>query len=131
MAQVTLPKSMDDVEATREFKVAPAGEYEFEVKKAEMTKTRNGDPMIKFRYSIVNDEEWTGTGVFDQAVLTDDGLFRLKQISLATGVEIGDEFDTEDFVGAEFSAVINVGSYTNKQGEEVENNEISKYIFDE
>ena len=38
MATITLPKSMDDVEATKEFPVAPADTYEFEVKSAKVGK---------------------------------------------------------------------------------------------
>ena len=45
---ITLPKSMDDVQASREFKVAPAGTYEFEIKSAVKGVVRTRTPRLIF-----------------------------------------------------------------------------------
>jgi len=129
---IVLPKSMADVEASREFPVAPAGEYELEIKSAKVGKSQQGNTKIDFRCEIINDEDCTGIGVFETITITEAALFRLKQLCLATGVELDDEFDPEVFVGETFSAILNVTSYESKKtGDLIEKNEITKYIFDE
>ena len=128
---ITLPKSMADVEATREFPIAPAGEYEFEIKKATQGVSQAGNIKIDLRCEIINDDEYNGIGVFETVTITEEALFRLKQLTLACGIELDDEFEPQEFVGETFSAVVNVETYTDKNGETQEKNAITKYIYEE
>jgi len=128
---ISLPKNLSDVEASKEFPVAPADTYELEVKKATVGKSQAGNIKIDCRCEIINDEEYTGIGVFETFTLVESALFRLKQFTLAAGLELDDEFEAEEFVGATFQAVLDVSTYENKAGETIEKNEIVKYIFDE
>jgi hypothetical protein len=128
---IKLPKSMEEVEANREFKLAPAGTYELEIVKAKEGISKNDNTKIDFQCKIINDEEYTGVVVFECCTITEEALFRLKQLSLATGVEIDDEFSAEEFVGATFEAVLNVTTYKDNNGVAKEKNEISQYIFEE
>ena len=67
--------------------------------------------------------------MFETVTITEDALFRLKQLCLATGVELDDEFDEQEFVGATFEATINETTYENAAGEEHPKNEITKLVF--
>lgn len=100
MAGIKLPTNLEDVKAQQEFKVAPPGDYTMEVKKVEQKISQAKNPYLVFEMNIIDDEDNTDVKVFENVSLVDKALFRLKQISLATGVEISDEFETDDFVGA-------------------------------
>lgn len=128
---IVLPKSMDDVEATKDFPVAPPETYEFEIKSAKQGLSQNKNVKIDLLCQIINDDEYNGIGVFETVTITEAALFRLKQLCLATGVDLEDEFDCEVFVGATFEATINIETYKNSDDEEVEKNSITKYIFDD
>ena len=128
---IVLPKSMDEVEATRDFPVAPADTYELEIKSAKQGVSKQKNIKIDFRCEIINDDEYNGIGVFETVTITDAAMFRLKQLCLATGVELDEEFEAEIFVGETFEAVLNIETYENGSGETVEKNSISKYLYTE
>ena len=136
---VTLPKSLEDVNANQEFKVAPPGTYELEVKTAKQGMSQNQNIKVDFRHEIIEDDEFTSVGVFDCITITEAALFRLKQFSLATGVDIDGEFEPEDFIGETFSAVLDTEPMLNKdkspkldsEGEPVLRNVIKSFCFEE
>jgi hypothetical protein len=122
--RVELPQDMADVEAGGTFELLPPGTYSFEVDNLEIkTGKTSGQPYLNMTYKIVDDEDYAGRIIFDIISLSPAALFRLKQFSLATGIDIGCEFDTEDFMKAEFDAVVDVEKGSLK-GEDDEGNEI-------
>lgn len=113
---ISLPKNLDDVSANQEFKVAEPGTYTLEVKTAKAGISQNKNTKVDFRHEIIDDDEFTGVGIFDTITITEAALFRLKQFSLATGVEIEGEFEPEDFIGETFEAVIDCEPMQNRDG---------------
>jgi hypothetical protein len=137
--RVELPQDMADVEAGGNFELIPPGTYSLEVDNIEIkTGKTSGEPYMNLTYKIVDDEDYAGRVIFDIITLKATALWKLKQFSLATGIDIACEFDTEDFFKAEFDAVIDVEKGGLKgedsDGEEVfypDKNTIKSFVFSE
>lgn len=136
---ITLPKSLNDVDANAEFKVAAPDTYTLEVKTAKQGLSQNQNVKIDFRHSIIDDDEFTDVSIFDTITITEQALFRLKQFSLATGIDVDEEFEPEDFIGATFQAVVDVEPQKEKNGDvkldsdgnPKMRNVIKSFVFDE
>lgn len=129
MARISLPVDMNDVDVTANFKVAAPGTYVLEIETVEEKLSQAKQPKLDIRMQIVDDPEFAGVKVFETCSLQPQALFRLKQLALACGIDIGMEFDTEDFLGARFQAVLDIDTYTGKDNEEKTRNVIKKYEF--
>lgn len=133
MANVALPVNMADVEAGGTFELMPPDVYEVEINNVELKKSQNGNDYLAMTYKVINNEEWAGRKLWDNVSLVKEALFRLKQLSLACGVEITDEFSTEDFLGETLEVSVDIEN-TNKQDDDgnfVQRNCVKKYIFSE
>jgi len=136
---IQLPVNLEDVAATPDFKVADPGQYTLEIKTAKQGVSKAGNTKIDLRLTIIEDDEFAGVSVFDTITITPEALFRLKQYALATGVEIGQEFDPQDFVNEQVTAVLDVEPVKNQAGEVQFHddgtpklrNKITKLIFSE
>lgn len=129
MARITLPTNLEEVDATGAFKIAAPGTYSLEIETIEEKLSQAKQPKLDIRMQIVDDPEFAGVKIFETCSLQPQALFRFKQLALACGIDVGQEFDTEDFLGARFDAVVDVETYTARDGEEKEKNYIKKYEF--
>ena len=133
--RVELPQNLDNVEASGQFELLPPGTYSFEVDNIEMKTSKQSKPYLNMTYKVVDDEEYAGRKIFDMITLAPDALFRLKQFSLATGIKISEEFDTEDFLHVPFQAVLDVEKGKEIPGQEGEfypdKNRIKSFVFTE
>ena len=106
MANITLPKNLKDV--TSNFEPIDPAEYEFEVKKIEeKVGQSSGKPYLSIELECL-DDDFKGRRVFDNISLGENTLWRLKQFAEAAGVDIEEEFDTDDFIGEVVNAVIDI-----------------------
>lgn len=127
MPSVKLPMNMSDVEASSTFEVMPPGNYEVEINEMKLKKSAAGNDYFAITYKVINDDEFAGQKLWDNVSLVPAALFKLKQLSLACGINIEDELDTEDFLGATLEVVVDIGK--NQNGED--RNEVKRYIFEE
>jgi hypothetical protein len=114
---IVLPVDLNDVAATQVFKVADPDTYELEIKSVKAGTSKAGNPKLDLRLVIINNDEFDGIGIFDTITLTKEAMFRLKQYSLATGLEIAGEFDEQDLVGLQLSAVVDVEPVKDASGQ--------------
>jgi len=132
--RVDLPQDLADVKAGG-FELLPPGTYFFEVDNIEMKTGKDSQkPYMNMTYKVLEDEELAGRKIFDMITLSADALWRLKQFSLATGIDIGTNFDTEDFLGATFSAVVDVEKGGQKPGTDdmyPDKNKIKSFVYTE
>lgn len=131
--RIEIPVSLSEVEVKTGFKLLPPGTYNFEITNIEMKTSKAGFPKMAVAYSVLDDPEYAGTKVFEDISLAPQALYSLKKLAMATGVEIDKVFDTEDFLGAHFTAVVEV-----EEGDEIpgqpgekykDRNKIKSYIF--
>jgi len=107
--EIKLPKSLADVE-DNDFEPIDPGVYDFRVAKIEQrTGKTSGKPYLNIELECL-DEDFTGRRVFDICSLGESSLWRLKAFAVACGVDIEDEFDTDDFIGEECSATVDIES---------------------
>jgi len=125
MAVISLPKSLNDV-VVNDFSAVPPATYELEIVKVKHQVSQAGNPMLVVQYKIINDDEYTGKMVFENVSLVPEALFTLKAISMATGLEIDSDFDTDDLIGEVVTAVLDVETYNGK-----DKNVIKRYEFKE
>lgn len=106
MANIQLPKNLQDVTST--FEPLDPAEYEFEIKKVEQKVGQSsGKPYLNIELECL-DEDYSGRRVFDRCSLGENSLWRLKQFAEAAGVDIEEEFDTDDFIGETVSAIVEI-----------------------
>lgn len=130
MSTISLPTNLNDVDASGDFKVAAPGEYTMEIKKAEVKTSSNNNQMINVGMQIIDDDDYTGTYVWETLVLIDSCMFKLKQFMLSAGMDVEEaELDLEDWIGETVQGVVDVETYTANDGEEKEKNVVKKYIF--
>ena len=133
--KVELPTNMEDVEAGGDFELLPPGTYALAVDNIEIKTSQSSQkPYMNMTYKVVDDPDYAGRKLFDIISLAESALFRLKQFSLATGVDIATSFDTEDFLNAEFSSVVDIEKGTLKPGTDDEfypdKNKVKSYVFE-
>ena len=81
--------NMNEVE-TPEFEVLPAGWYDCEIKTCEATESKQGAPMLKLVYSVIEETDYKGRQLFDYFVLgIPDGLTGQKLEKAETASRIG------------------------------------------
>lgn len=101
------------------FPTVPAGSYRARIIKVEETTTgpnskTPGAPMLKFTTKLV-DEAAQGQHLFMNILLPTEhmeedakqmSMNRVKRLAIACALQVGDGFDTADFMGTEFKAVV-------------------------
>lgn len=96
MALINVNFNLEDVKSS--FEPLPADKYPVRLMKQELTTASSGNPMIKIEWEVT-DGEYTGRKIFDNVVLTVD--WKVKQYAELIGVESGNSFDPELFIGVE------------------------------
>jgi len=136
MPSISLPTTLDKIDAGGKFEPIPSGTYQLAIENVEQKKTRNNDDMLSTQFQIINDPEFTGRKVFENFVLNEKGLFKFKQFALSAGLEIADEFATEDLLNVECTAVVDIepardanGPKLDKDGEPIYRNVIKYFEY--
>ena len=85
------------------------GMYGVIVESVEEKTSASGKPMLLVRFR----EKETKTAIFENYVLQENCLWKLKELLVAAGIECGGviDFNTEDLIGLEFNAKIIQDSY--------------------
>ena len=111
------------------FGYANAGRYTLRITKSEQMQGPKA-PYIKWtlEFADPNVQSSTGKGkvgnIFENTTLSkeNNGQFRLRQLCEACGITWGD-FDTDDMIGREFDAEVDVKEYNGTLS-----NEVKKYV---
>ena len=84
--------------------VLEEGTYNVTLKKVEEKTSSTGNPML----FVVFEEEETGTGLFENYVLTEKCLWKLKELLVASGVECDGaiDIDPEELLGLCYKAKV-------------------------
>jgi hypothetical protein len=124
--KVELPKSMEDVESGGNFEPLPPATYTLEVDNIDVkTSKASNQPYMSMTYKVVDDDEFAGRKIFDNLSLSENALWKFKDFSLAVGVDVGKEFDTEEFLGLDFQAVVDL-----KKGDQIPNTDPPEFYPD-
>lgn len=94
MALVTLDFDLD-----KESAVLPAGTYKFAAEEAELTESSNGNPMVKIKWSVVEDPQYTGRVVYDNLVLIPSMARRIKDLGTGMGLDFRKGVDPDTMIG--------------------------------
>lgn len=89
------------------------GTYNVTLESLEEKTSSTGKPMLQARFR----EEETKTAIFENYVLQENCLFKLKDLLAAAGIDCGGavDFDTEELVGLSFKAKITVEDYNDSK----------------
>jgi hypothetical protein len=114
MSRITLGVNLDDVESG--YKLIPAGTYLLKVKSTKPTKSKSSNrPVIRWSHVVIEPEEFAGSVIPDSTSLTDEALWRLKQLLEAVEVTWDeDSFDPDDAVDREFIGEVVTDEYEGK-----------------
>ena len=121
MALVNIDTTNEELLKNPTYEPAPAAIYNFaianKVLKVEKAKSSN-NMMIKVELRCIDDiaygdgKSTKGMKLTDYMVLTDEGKWKLVQLSKSCSVESADgQLDLDDFIGAECSASVIIDSY--------------------
>ena len=152
MALVNIDTANEELLKKPVYTPAPAGIYDFVVSSPsiKIDKSKSGNNMIKVESRCLSDVTYTGDDGVEKNtkglkyteyfVLNEDSAWKLAQFCKACGVESdGGQLDTDNFIGAEFSAKVKIASY---QKDEIDDegiavkvtkfkNEIEEYVWEE
>lgn len=93
--------------------VLDEGMYNVTIESVEEKTSSTGNPMLLVRFR----EEETKTAIFENYVLTENCLWKLKELLVAAGIECDGiiDFDTNDLVGLMFKAKIVQDDYNDSK----------------
>lgn len=106
---------LSGVEVSR--KAIPEGTYAVVVNKAELTKSREGNNMIKMEFEVTEGPH-KGAKLFENCSLQPQALFKLKSVMLALGMNIPNgsfDLDTNDLVGLNCEVEVGHETYEGKK----------------
>ena len=106
---------LSGVEVNR--KAIPEGTYAVVVNKAELTKSREGNNMIKLEFEVTEGPH-KGAKLFENCSLQPQALFKLKGVMLALGMDIPDgsfDLDINDLVGLNCEVEVGHETYEGKK----------------
>lgn len=132
MSKVSLPTNLEDIEAGGSFDALPADTYTLEIDNVEQkVSPSSGNDYLSMTLKVIDHEEFTGRKVWDNISLVEQALFKLKQISLSAGIDIATDFDTEDFLGAVVTAVVDQEPSTkeDEDGNPIMRNVVKYYVY--
>lgn len=98
-------------------KAIPEGTYAVVVNKAELTKSREGNNMIKMEFEVTEGPH-KGAKLFENCSLQPQALFKLKSVMLALGMNIPEgsfDLDTNDLVGLNCEVEVGHETYEGKK----------------
>ena len=105
---------LSGVEVNR--RAIPEGTYAVVVNKAELTKSREGNNMIKMEFEVTEGPH-KGAKLFENCSLQPQALFKLKSVMLALGMDIPNgsfDLDTNDLVGLNCEVEVGHETYEGK-----------------
>lgn len=94
MALVTLDFNLDQEAAG-----VPEATYKLMVDTAEAVESQAGNPMIKIKWSVVDDPEYNGRVIYDNVVLTASMARRIKSLGDAMGLDFSMGIDPDTLPG--------------------------------
>ena len=106
---------LSGVEVSR--RAIPEGTYAVVVNKAELTKSREGNNMIKMEFEVTEGPH-KGAKLFENCSLQPQALFKLKSVMLALGMDIPEgsfDLDTNDLVGLNCEVEVGHETYEGKK----------------
>ena len=106
---------LSGVEVNR--RAIPEGTYAVVVNKAELTKSREGNNMIKMEFEVTEGPH-KGAKLFENCSLQPQALFKLKSVMLALGMNIPEgsfDLDTNDLVGLNCEVEVGHETYEGKK----------------
>ena len=106
---------LSGVEVSR--RAIPEGTYAVVVNKAELTKSREGNNMIKMEFEVTEGPH-KGAKLFENCSLQPQALFKLKSVMLALGMNIPEgsfDLDTNDLVGLNCEVEVGHETYEGKK----------------
>lgn len=106
---------LSGVEVSR--RAIPEGTYAVVVNKAELTKSREGNNMIKLEFEVTEGPH-KGAKLFENCSLQPQALFKLKSVMLALGMNIPEgsfDLDTNDLVGLNCEVEVGHETYEGKK----------------
>lgn len=111
-----------DFSNVQERKPLEPGVYNFTVEKAAEAVSKSGKPMLK----VTLKEADTGTFVFDNFVLEETCLWRLKQFFTALGLDTSESLDVDpdELIGYSVTASVEQEEYNGNI-----NNKVKKYTL--
>lgn len=122
-----MPKvNFKDVDEEKQFTVIPEGDYVAEIAKVEETKTKNEDDMWKVQFKIIEGEH-KGTSIFTYLVFNEGGYGNIKKLYKEIGgFDLAKTHNCvpSDIEGEKVIITVQIGEYTNKNGDKVKNNTI-------
>lgn len=118
MPIVNLDYDLADVSSSNE--AVPAGNYLCKIDEAELTESKNNNPMIKIQWEIV-EGEFAGRKLFDNLVLIQKCAWKVKQYADIAGIEEGTQLDTQDFIGVEGIVEVEHEDYNGEPRAKVKN----------
>lgn len=106
-----------------DFEPIPEGDYLVEIEKVEHKHSQSGNEMLQMTFNVV-EGEYAGRKVFDNYVLTQAALWKLKSLFVALGKDVSGiaEFEPDELIGNKFIATVSVEEYNGN-----ENNRIKKH----
>jgi len=105
--KISLPKSLADI--TSDFEPIDPATYKLAVTNCDQKiGNTSGNPYLNIEFTVLDDDDFEGRKVFDIISLGESSLWKLKQFADSAGINIDDEFDTEDFVGEEITADVGI-----------------------
>ena len=92
-----------------EFEPIPAGDYLVEIEKCEAKTSSSGNDMLTMTFNVV-EGDYAGRKIFDNYVLTEKALWKLKSLFVALGEDVDGilEFDPSDLIGQTFLATVSI-----------------------
>jgi hypothetical protein len=106
-----------------DFEPIPEGDYLVEIEEVKEKESNSGNQMLQMKFNVV-EGEYEGRKIFDNYVLTQKALWKLKNLFVALEKDVSGiaEFDPKDLEGMKFLATVTIEEY---QGNE--NNRIKKH----
>lgn len=101
---------LSGVEVSR--KAIPEGHYSIVVNSAELTKSKNDNPTIKFEFEV-EEGSHKGAKLYENCSLQPQALFKLKSVLMALGIDVPDkafDLDLKELIG--LSCEVEVGHET-------------------
>ena len=102
-----------DVSNVQGGKILEEGTYNVTIESVEEKTSSTGKPMLLVRFR----EDETKTAIFENYVLQENCLWKLKELLAAAGIECDGvaNFDTEDLIGLTFTAKIVQDDYNDSK----------------
>jgi len=98
--------------------------YVFDIESEETFNNRNGEERKKVTVMFKNEE---GEIHYEDFLIMDSTLWRLKLLSMACGIGEDGQWDWKDLQGKQIVIHLKTSSYTDKYGEVIDKTEIYKF----